>query len=129
MGNIGAEIAGGAAKALFGMITGVPIWVWLILIGGLILFGILMRYLTNIKVDAVIAGVAVVLCLIVYYREHWIAEGYAEAQAEVLQAQRQMAGFRATEKLIENCYARNTSASFLWDRTKGQCLRADGAPL
>lgn len=127
MGNIGGEIAAGAAHAMFGMITAIPIWVYAIILGGLILFGILMRYLTNVKVDAVIAGVAVILCLIFYYRAHWIDQGYAEAQAKVLTAEKQMAGFRSTEKLIENCYAQNTSATYLWDRTKGQCLRADGS--
>ena len=127
MGDIGGEIATGAAGALFGIIAHIPLTVWLILMGGTIIFGIIMRYLTNWKVDAFIVGVFMLLALIVYYRQHWIDQGYAEALARVTAAEAQVAGYKTTNGLIEACYQKNISATYLWDRTQGKCLRADGA--
>lgn len=127
MGNIGADIVTGALSALFGVITHVPLAVWLILMGGVVIFGFLMRYLTNWKVDAFIVLVVVGLSTIVYYRQHWIDQGYDEALAKVKAAEEQVAGYKATNQKIETCYAKNISASYLWDRTQGKCLRADGA--
>ena len=127
MGNIGGEIATGAASALFDIITHIPLTVWLILMGGVVIFGFLMRYLTNWKVDLFIVVVVVLLSTIVYYRQHWIDQGYAEALAKVTAAEAQVAGYKATNGLIEACYQKNISATYLWDRTQGKCLRADGA--
>jgi len=127
MGNIGGEIATGAASALFGIITHVPLTVWLILMGGLVIFGILMRYLTNWKVDAFIVGTVVIFSTIVYYRAHWIDQGYNQALARVKAAEAQVAAYKRTNTMIEACYAKNTQATILWDRTQGKCLRADGA--
>ena len=127
MGDIGGQIANGAAMALFGLITHVPLTVWLILMGGVVIFGIIMRYLTNIKVDAVVVGVFLAVSLIIYYRAHWIDMGYNEALAKVKAAEAEVAAFKRTNGLIEACYAQNSNASILWDRTQGKCVRADGA--
>ena len=127
MGNIGADIVTGALSALLGVITHVPLAVWLILTGGVVIFGFLMRYLTTWKVDAFIVLIVVVLSTIVYYRQHWIDQGYNEALAKVKAAEAQVAGYKSTNGLITACYEKNVSATYLWDRTQGKCLRADGA--
>jgi hypothetical protein len=127
MGNIGGEIATGAASALFDLVIHIPLTVWLILMGGVVIFGFLMRYLTNWKVDAFIVLTVVGLSTIVYYRQHWIDQGYNEALAKVKAAETQVAGYKSTNGLITACYEKNISATYLWDRTQGKCLRADGA--
>ena len=127
MNDIGGEIAVGAASTLFGIITHVPLIVWLIIMGGVVFFGFLMRYLTNWKVDAFIVIVVVGLSTIVYYRQHWIDQGYDEALAKVKAAEDQVAGYKSTNHLITACYEKNINATYLWDRTQGKCLRADGA--
>ncbi len=127
MGNIGGEIATGAASALFGIITHVPLAVWVILMGGLLIFGTLMRYLTNIKVDIALVTIFVGLSLVIYYRGHWIDMGYNQALVKLKAAQAEVAAYKRTNGMIQACYAQNGNTSFLWDRTQGKCLRADGA--
>jgi len=127
MGNIGGEIATGAADALLGIITHIPLMVWLILMGGVVIFGFLMRYLTNWKVDLFIVLVVVGLSTVIYYRQHWIDQGYNEALVKVKAAEDQVAGYKVTNGKIEACYGKNLNATYLWDRTQGKCLRADGA--
>ena len=129
MGNIGGEIVTGAFGAVGHLITGVPLIVWLILGVGVVIFGILMRYLTNIKVDAVIVVVFILVNLIIYYRAHFIDEGYNEALSQVKMAEAKVAAYKKTNAAIEACYARNTNATILWDRTNGDCVRADGSHL
>ena len=108
-------------------LTHVPFMIWIVIFFGIIVFGVLMRYLTNLKVDAFIAVVFVLGNSILVWRAHWIDLGYNEAVAKVKAAQAEVAGFKKTNGLIEACYARNTSASFLWDRTQGNCVSASGA--
>lgn len=127
--GIAGSIVHGAAGALWTMLAAVPLPVWLILFFALIIFGVLVRYLTDIKVDLALAGIVFVLCLVIYYREHWIEMGYAEANAKVIAAQKSEEGYKATEKLIEKCYAKNFNATILWDHTSGQCVRVNGSPL
>lgn len=127
--GIAGSIVKGVTGTLWTMLAAVPLPVWLILFFALIVFGVLVRYLTDVKVDAWLAGIVFILCLVIYYREHWIEMGYAEANAKVVAAQKAEDGYKATEKLIEKCYARNFNASILWDHTSGQCVRANGSPL
>ena len=127
MGNIGGEIATGAASALFDLVIHIPLTLWLILMSGVVIFGFLMRYLTNWKVDVFIVAVFLAVSTIVYYRQHWIDQGYNEALAKVKAAEAQVAGYKSTNGLITACYEKNVSATYLWDRTQGKCLRADGA--
>lgn len=127
MEGIGGSIVKGATGALWTMLMAVPLPVWLILFFGLVVFGVLIRYLTDVKVDAAIACGVALFCIVVYYREHWIEMGYAQAQAQVKAAQAEMAGYKSTEKLVQDCYAKNMSVPYLWDRTQGKCLRASGA--
>ena len=127
MGDIGGQIATGAAHALWGIITHVPLTIWLILMGGVVVFGFLMRYLTNWKVDLFLVVVVGGLLTIIYYRQHWIDQGYNEALAKVKAAEAETAAYKKTNGMIEACYAQNSNASVLWDRTQGKCVRADGA--
>lgn len=127
MANIGGEIINGMLHALWALISVVPVWVYLIIFVALCAVIAVMRVATNWKVDVVLIGVAALVAIVFYYREHWIEMGRLEDQAKVTAAQALVAGYKKTNGLIETCYARNTSASFLWDRTQGKCLRADGA--
>jgi len=108
-------------------LTHVPFMIWIVIFFGIIVFGVLMRYLTNLKVDAFIAVVFVLGNSILVWRAHWIDVGYAEAQAKVTAAEAKVAAYKKTNGLIIACYARNTTATVLWDRTNGDCVRADGA--
>ena len=108
-------------------LTHVPFMIWVVIFVGVIIFGVLMRYLTNWKVDAFLAAVFVLGNSILVWRAHWIDLGYSEALDKVKIAQTEVAAFKKTNALIEACYARNTTATVLWDRTNGDCVRADGA--
>ena len=108
-------------------LTHVPFMIWVVIFFGLIVFGVLMRYLTNLKIDAAIALVFIAGNSILVWRAHWIDVGYAEAQAKVTAAETKVAAYKKTNALIVACYARNTNATVLWDRTNGDCVRADGA--
>lgn len=127
MGNIGGEIATGAMNALWSMVTHVPIMIWVVIAVGLIGLGILMRYLTNIKLDLFLFAVFVIVNSIIVWRAHWINQGYDEALAKVKAAEARVAAYKRTNGLVETCYAQNTGATYLWDRTQGKCLRSDGA--
>ena len=104
-----------------------PFMIWVVLFGGVIVFGVCMRYLTNIKLDATIAVVFVLGNSILVWRAHWIDQGYNDALAQVKAAQAEVTAYKKTNGLIEACYAKNFSASWLWDRTQGKCLPASGA--
>ena len=117
----------GIMDALWGVVTHVPIMIWVVIAVGIIGLGILMRYLTNIKVDLYLFAIFVIVNSIIVWRAHWINQGYDEAKLQVKMAEEQMEGYKKTEQLIQACYARNTTATVLWDRTKGACVRADGA--
>jgi hypothetical protein len=127
MANLGGEIAHGAAIALWAMASSVPLAVWLILGVAVVVAIAVLRVATNWKVDVFGIVVVALISLVVYYRQHWIDIGYNQALARVKAAEAQVATYKKTNGLIETCYAQSTSATYLWDRTKGQCLRADGA--
>lgn len=125
--GIGSDIAKGAAGAMWGIVSAIPFWVWCSLFGGLVVFGIAMRYLTNIKVDIALAVIFVIVTSAFAWRAHFIEEGYTEAQAQVKAAQVREAGYKATEALIIACYGKDSMAlTYVWDRTDGQCKRVDG---
>jgi hypothetical protein len=111
----------GAVGHMFGLI---PMAFWLVLVFAVVAVIFVVRYITNWKFVVPLVVCIFVLCEILVWREHWIDMGYAEAQGKVKEAQTQMEGYRKTEALIENCYA---STGYVWDRTQGKCLRADGA--
>lgn len=97
----------------------VPFMIWVVIFFGIIIFGILIRYLTNIKVDLAIAIIFVVGNSILVWRAHWIDVGYAKAEAQV-------EAYKKTNALIIACYG-DDPAAHVWDRSQGKCLRRDGA--
>jgi len=124
MGSIGSDLFYGMLDAAGKLIMAVPFMIWIVIAVGLVGFGILMRYLTNIKVDLVIFVLFILVNGILVYRQHWIDQGYAEAQAQVTAAKEEAAGYKVTEYLIIGCYS---SPGFVWDRTVGKCLSVDGS--
>jgi hypothetical protein len=125
--DIGGAIFKGIMSAAWLGVSHMPFMIWVVLFFGVILFGVLMRYFTNIKVDAALVAVFVIGNSILVWRAHWIDQGYNEALDKVKAAEAQVAGYKKTNGLIEACYAKNFSASWLWDRTQGKCLPASGA--
>jgi hypothetical protein len=124
--GIAGSIVHGVAGTLWTMLAAVPLPVWLILFFALIVFGVLVRYLTDVKVDFYLAAIVFVLCLVIYYREHWIEMGASENAVQLAKITAEMNGYKQTEGLIQACYAKNMSVPYLWDRKTGKCERADG---
>ena len=106
-------------KGIGEALTHVPLMIWVVIFVGIIIFGVLMRYLTNIKVDLFIAVVFVIVNSIFVWRAYWIKQGYTEAQAQV-------EAYKKTNALIIACYDKDPAAH-IWDRSQGKCLRRDGA--
>lgn len=125
--GIAGSIVHGVTGTIWTMLAAVPLPVWLILFFALVVFGVLIRYLTDVKVDFWIALVVFVLCLVIYYREHWIEMGANQNAAELASLKAEVAARAKTETAIQNCYAKNMSVPYLWDRRTGSCERADGA--
>lgn len=128
MGNIGSEIAGGAAHALLGMLAAVPFSMWVILIFAVLAIVFVLRYATNWKVDLTILAFVFIATEFLALRQHFIYEGRQQDAALVKAAQDQVEAYRKTNALIESCYASDAYAfRYVWDRTDGKCKTIDGA--
>jgi hypothetical protein len=127
MANIGADIFNGILGAMWHALLFVPWQIWLGLVVLVVVAIAVLRLVTNPHVSLPAIALAALVIMLLAFRAHFIAEGYNEALDKVKAADARVKAYEKTNGLIEACYARNTSASFLWDRTQGKCLRADGA--
>lgn len=129
MGDIGASIFNGIMGAAWALVSHVPIMIWVIIAVGIIGAVFILRYLTNWKVDIFLMVTFLIVMSIITWRAHWINQGYNEAMDKVKAADARVAVYKATNAKIMACYARNSTASILWDRESGACVRADGSHL
>lgn len=123
MGNIGAEIAGGAVGEIGHMLSLIPMGFWLVLVFAVAAVIFVVRYVTSWKFVVPLVVILFLLSEVLVWREHWIDMGFAEAQGQVKAAQAQMEGYKKTEALVISCYA---TGGQVWDRTQGKCLRVAG---
>ena len=120
-------IVGGIISGLGHALLMVPWQIWLALVVIIVVAIALLRLVTNPHVTIPAIALAALVIMFLAFRSHFIAEGRAQMQLQVDAANTMVTSYKKTNGLIEACYARNTQASFLWDRTQGKCLRADGA--
>ena len=102
------------------MLGDVPIMFWVVLAFCAVAAIFVVRYITDWKVVAPLVIAFVIISEILVWRAHWIAMGKAEVEA-------QLVAYKQTNARVIACYAKNASQEYLWDRTVGKCLRADGA--
>ena len=98
----------------------VPILFWVVLAVAIFAVIFVMRYVTDWRVVVPLVLVLWVGGEVLVWRAHWIAMGKAEVED-------QLAAYKRTNGLVIACYGKNRSQEYLWDRTVGKCLRADGA--
>ena len=106
--------------ALAHSLMAIPWQVWAVVIICALAAIFVIRYVTDWHVVLPLIAAFFTIGQVIAWRAHWIEMGKAEVVA-------QMEGYKKTERLIQACYAQNTVATYLWDRSQGKCLRADGA--
>jgi hypothetical protein len=123
---------------LWGVVSHIPWQVWGVLALCIVAALFVVRYVTDWHVVIPVIIAFFICGQVLAWRAHWIELGRDEALAKATRietvakvdaqkARDSEAGYRKTEGLIQDCYARNRNVTYLWDRTVGQCLRTDGA--
>lgn len=120
-------IVGGIISGLGHALLMVPWQIWLGLVIIVVVAIAVLRLVTNPHVSLPAIALAALVILVIGFRAHWIAEGREQMQAKVDAANAQVEACRKTNGLVMACYNQNGNATYLWDRTQGKCLRADGA--
>lgn len=120
-------IVGGIISGLGHALLTVPWQIWLGLVIIVVIAIAVLRLVTDPHISLPAIALAALVILVLGFRAHWIGQGRAMDQALVDAANARVEAYKKTNGLIEACYAKNMSASYLWDRSQGKCLRADGA--
>lgn len=124
---MGESIFNGIMHAAGAALLLVPWQIWLGLVVIIVVAIAVLRLVTNPHVSIPAIAAAGLVILVLAFRAHWIDEGKAIMQAKVDAAEARVAAYQKTNGLIMACYGQNGNATYLWDRTQGKCLRADGA--
>ena len=114
------SIIGGLASSAGSALLHVPIMFWVVLVLAILAGVFIIRYITDWHIVVPLVGVFFVISEVMVWRAHWINEGKMEVEA-------QLAAYKKTNGLVIACYSRNGNTTYLWDRSQGKCLRADGA--
>ena len=85
-----------------------------------------LRILTDWHVLAVLIAVAAVGVGFLWLRQHFISEGYAEAQPSIEAAQTKAASIARQLRDAEACFAK-INHGYVWDMTQKKCLSISGA--
>jgi hypothetical protein len=105
----------------------IPWQIWLGLVVIIVVAIAVLRLVTNPHVSLPAIALAALVIMVLAFRAHFIDEGRAQMQAKVDEANAQVAAYRKTNGMVVACYNQNGNTTYLWDRTQGKCLRADGA--
>jgi hypothetical protein len=122
--DIGSTILGAVGTAALKALGLIPWEVWAVLALAGVVAIFVIRVITDWRVVLPLVGVLALAGVILGYRAHWIAMGYAEAQVQVKAAEAKARADDRTVLAVMNCY---TEPGRVWDRTQMKCLRVDGA--
>lgn len=114
------SVIGGLFGALGHALGAVPFMFWVVLMFFVLVAIFIIRYITDWHIVVPLVGLFFGISELMVWRAHWINMGKAEVEA-------QLATYKHTNGLVIACFARNGNTTYLWDRSQGKCLRADGA--